>query len=182
MTISWNVDELRKTVAAQMSEADLQDEVIDALAAERDALTTRAVAAEAEAAKWREMHDDRDNDLKHEYARANAAEADRDKAWRAYQAADGVAGARWDEMQKLLARAEDAEATALTVRETLAGVIDERDTALAEVSRLRDVLSDIAEDTDADNPNSYRSNDREGCLDWVHNKARRGQEAAGDAL
>ena len=41
----------------------------------------------------------------------------------------------------------------------------------AEVAQLREELRDIAEDTDADNPNSYRSDDREGCLDWVHAKA-----------
>lgn len=35
---------------------------------------TRLEAAEAEAAKWRELHDDRDRDLAHEFARANAAE------------------------------------------------------------------------------------------------------------
>ncbi len=33
-------------------------------------------AAERDAAKWREMHDDRDRDLQHEYARANATEAE----------------------------------------------------------------------------------------------------------
>jgi len=33
-------------------------------------------AAEAEAAHWREMHDDRSRDLKHEYARLKAAEAE----------------------------------------------------------------------------------------------------------
>jgi hypothetical protein len=39
------------------------------------------------------------------------------------------------------------------------------------VARLREALADIAEDTDADNPLSYRRNDREGCLDWVYAKA-----------
>jgi len=32
-------------------------------------------------------------------------------------------------------------------------------------------LRDIAEMTDPDNPDSYRSDDREGCLDTVHAKA-----------
>lgn len=36
----------------------------------------RAEAAEAEAAKWRELHDDRDRDLAFEFARANAAETE----------------------------------------------------------------------------------------------------------
>jgi len=34
-------------------------------------------------------------------------------------------------------------------------------------------LGDIAEMTDADNPESYRCDDREGCLDAVHDAARR---------
>ena len=32
-------------------------------------------------------------------------------------------------------------------------------------------LRDIAEMTDSDNPDSYRLDDREGCLDTVHAKA-----------
>lgn len=36
-----------------------------------------------------------------------------------------------------------------------------------EIERLRSVLQDIAEMTDADNPESYRADDREGCLDTV---------------
>ena len=47
-------------------------DVIEAI----DALQARAEAAVAEAAKWREMHDDRDHDLQNEYARANALEAE----------------------------------------------------------------------------------------------------------
>lgn len=37
-------------------------------------------------------------------------------------------------------------------------------------------LDDIAEMTDADNPESYRCDDREGCLDAVHDAARRVRE------
>jgi len=42
----------------------------------KDGWQRRAITAEAEAAKWREMHWDRDHDLQHEYARANEAEAE----------------------------------------------------------------------------------------------------------
>ena len=41
-----------------------------------DAIRARTEQAEAEAAKWRELHDDRDRDLAHEFDRANAAEAE----------------------------------------------------------------------------------------------------------
>lgn len=41
----------------------------------------------------------------------------------------------------------------------------------AEVERLRAALADIAKATDADNPESYRCDDREGCLDYVYAKA-----------
>ena len=58
---------------------------------------------------------------------------------------------------------------------------DELFDARAEVARLREELADIAAMTDADDPESYRCDDREGCLDWVHDKAMRGQDAAGSA-
>lgn len=35
----------------------------------------------------------------------------------------------------------------------------------AEIARLRTALQDIAENTDPDNGESYRADDREGCLD-----------------
>ena len=61
LAISWNVDELRSTVAAQMEEANRLDEVIDVLAAERDAAELELSqerfmrqAAEAEVARLRE--------------------------------------------------------------------------------------------------------------------------------
>jgi hypothetical protein len=37
--------------------------------------SARSEAAEADAARWKELHGERDRDLRHEYARANAAEA-----------------------------------------------------------------------------------------------------------
>ena len=43
----------------------------------------------------------------------------------------------------------------------------------AEVERLRAALADIAAMTDADDPESYRCDDREGCLDAVYAKAMR---------
>ncbi len=36
-----------------------------------------------------------------------------------------------------------------------------------EIKRLHTALQDIAEMTDADNPESYRCDDREGCFDTV---------------
>ena len=60
-------------------------------------------------------------------------------------------------------------------------VIARLEVAEAECARLRAALTEIAEATDADDPESYRCDDREGCLDWVHDKATRGQDAAGDA-
>lgn len=36
-----------------------------------------------------------------------------------------------------------------------------------EIERLRDALQRIKDMTDADNPDSYRADDREGCLDTV---------------
>lgn len=49
-----------------------------------------------------------------------------------------------------------------------------RDLAQAERQRdeLRKALGDIQAMTDADDPDSYRSDDREGCLDAVHDAAR----------
>ena len=44
--------------------------------------------------------------------------------------------------------------------------------AADEIARLRDVLKRIGDMTDADNPESYRCDDREGCLDTVHGVAR----------
>lgn len=40
--------------------------------------------------------------------------------------------------------------------------------AAARVRALEEALQSIAEATDADDPESYRSDDREGCLDTVH--------------
>jgi len=55
------------------------------------------------------------------------------------------------------------------------------ETAEAECERLREVLADIAEATDAADPESYRSDDPHGCLDYVYAKAMRAQDAAGSA-
>ena len=41
-----------------------------------DAVIAHLEAAEAEVAKWKELHADRDHDLKHEYTRANEAETE----------------------------------------------------------------------------------------------------------
>jgi DNA repair exonuclease SbcCD ATPase subunit len=188
-------------------------------------------AAERDAAKWREMHDDRDRDLQHEYARANATEAEvallrealtealdelrktqQDMAdWYEFgpptnlaktqktRLSDEVASTK-AEVARLAAleakSREHADALAARARELLAengelvqevarlraalNLIDEaRANALAECERLRAVLADIAEATNVDDPESYRCDDREGCLDWVYAKAMRGQDAAG---
>ena len=39
--------------------------------------------------------------------------------------------------------------------------------AADEIERLREALKAVADMTDADNPESYRCDDREGCLDTV---------------
>jgi len=88
----------------------------------------RADAAEAEAAKWRELHDDRDRDLKHEYARANAAEAE--------------AALHWSEVEALDAQLAAAEADrSRYVRGVLA--------LLAEVARLREQLAEAQAEIEA---------------------------------
>lgn len=51
--------------------------------------------------------------------------------------------------------------------------LSELDTARKEVERLRKALTDIAGMTDPDDPESYRSDDREGCLDAVQSLAAR---------
>jgi len=38
---------------------------------------------------------------------------------------------------------------------------------MTEVEQLRDALQQIKDMTDVDNPDSYRCDDREGCLDTV---------------
>lgn len=38
----------------------------------------------------------------------------------------------------------------------------------AENATLKEALNDIAEHTDPDDKDNYRSDDREGCLDTVH--------------
>lgn len=48
----------------------------------------------------------------------------------------------------------------------------------AEVKMLRAALVNIAEATNADDPDSYRCDDREGCLDYVYAKATHVQDVA----
>lgn len=43
----------------------------------------------------------------------------------------------------------------------------QRKDAADEIERLREALQSVADMTDADNPESYRCDDREGCLDTV---------------
>lgn len=42
-----------------------------------------------------------------------------------------------------------------------------------DTEKLRKALEQIRDMTDADNPDSYRSDDREGCLDAVFSTAQR---------
>lgn len=53
MTITWNIDEARATIRAQMAEANRLDEVIDDLSAETSAALARAEAADAEIERLR---------------------------------------------------------------------------------------------------------------------------------
>jgi hypothetical protein len=50
------------------------------------------------------------------------------------------------------------------------------------IERLTKALESIAEDTDPDNPDSYRCDDREGCLDTVQATARAALASAQRAL
>jgi hypothetical protein len=54
----------------------------------------------------------------------------------------------------------------------------------AEIARLREALAHIAKATNVDDSESYRCDDREGCLDYVYAKAvatldNSGQDAGG---
>ena len=87
-------------------------------------------------------------------------------------------------VRNLALRAERAEAEVETAKLELSQEKFMRQAAEAEVARLRDELTDIAEATNVDDPESYRCDDREGCLDYVYAKAveamgNSGQDAAG---
>lgn len=52
-------------------------------------------------------------------------------------------------------------------------IVDQRaESAEADLARAREALETIEGATNADDPESYRSDDREGCLDTVHSIAR----------
>jgi len=93
--------------------------------------------------------------------------------------AEDRANAAEAECELLRSARDDADAETARTEDLLGLAQHERDAAQAEVARLREALADIAAMTDADDPQSYRSDDREGCLDAVYDKARRGQDAAG---
>ena len=57
MAITWNIDEARATIRAQMAEANRLDEVIDDLSAETSAALARAEAAEAEVGRLQTVLD-----------------------------------------------------------------------------------------------------------------------------
>jgi len=58
------------------------------------------------------------------------------------------------------------------IRARLAAALPAPDEKDAEIARLREALAGIASMTDPDDPDSYRSDDREGCLDAAHARAR----------
>jgi hypothetical protein len=75
------------------------------------------------------------------------------------------------ERNEAITRAEAAEALVAELQGHQDGWMDRAFAAEAEAERLREALADIAQATNADDPESYRSDDREGCLDWVYAKA-----------
>jgi hypothetical protein len=105
--------------------------VIDALVVERarygDIMTTALSTAEAEAARWKELHADRVHDLQHEYARANTAEAEVERL----RMELAEANAETEAAQNALIHLEDAMNGACA--------LDEAERAQAEVARLRAV-------------------------------------------
>ena len=87
--------------------------------------------------------------------------------------------AAWQELVQQRTRERDqahAEVLALQNQYTHQHAIAQEEhtraeAAEAEVERLRVVLADIASATDVNDPESYRCDDREGCLDYVYAKA-----------
>lgn len=102
------------------------------------AMTEVLREAEAEAARWRELHDDRDRDLAYEFARANAAEAEVERLRHEVVNAvhQGIAGAT---------RAWSDKVDEANLSRDVAYI--ERDGALAEVERLRAALADIGRES-----------------------------------
>lgn len=74
------------------------------------ALTEALRNAQAEAAKWRELHDDRDRDLAFEFARANAAETEVAQLRTALDLIDAARAKAVNEIERL--RAELAQVSA----------------------------------------------------------------------
>lgn len=73
-----------------------------------------AEAAEAEAAKWRELHDDRDRDLAFEFARANAAETEVAQLRTALDLIDAARAKAVNEIETMAALAGHAVANGLS--------------------------------------------------------------------
>lgn len=59
-----------------------------------------------------------------------------------------------------------------TISDEIRALLDALTSLIAERDGLREALTDIAAMTDPDDPESYRSDDREGCLDTVQAVAR----------
>jgi hypothetical protein len=104
----------------------------------------RAEAAEAEVAKWREMHADRAHDLQHEYARANDAEADVMRLRVDVEAAEGFISQLTDWIIEAHAAFSGKPVETLDDCLGLVRMCHEGAAALAEVERLRAALAEIA--------------------------------------
>jgi hypothetical protein len=106
----------------------------------------RAEAAEAEVAKWREMHADRAHDLQHEFTRANDAEADVMRLRVDVEAAEGFISQLTDWIIEADAAFNVDKKPAQTLDDCLGLVrmCHEGAAALAEVERLRAALAEIA--------------------------------------
>jgi len=149
MAITWNIDEARATIQAQMDEANRLDGMIDTIAAERDALiqANAMLAADLGAAE-------RERDKAINIAAQRCTELKRVR----HALAAPSNGDLGDLIDALRTRAEATEADLLAVRTTLDGVIDtiaaERDAANARadaagvyIERIRTALGGY-EDSD----------------------------------
>lgn len=132
------------------------DNVLTIECIEVDRVIARAEAAEAEAAKWRELHDDRDRDLAFEFARANAAETEVAQLRTALDLIDAARAKAVNEIETMhryldecFAFAPD-EGRAVPLIDRVVLLVSRWAKADGEVERLRKWLEAIRRDGDTD--------------------------------